>query len=556
VDGCTTHLHGPDGADGWPTRSSDGPDGAPYLQLGWLDGVGVARSPVSTTTTKLIAWEGVPDLQAFDHTPFRSIMTVEAYGCDKLTVFMGCIKLDDKFPRPHAVRELLYGNPNLTADNADVVALFCTDLKIQKVSFKTLQNLLKRSLNHPDDYVVNEDDPALTIKHIPAVLTSVKEGDSRYLSMHVAVKRTNILERSLNDEAESEKGKINHEDCFPQCPTIIAKSPRKNDGEPSFKCVLAQELLLVAPGGKHSTINLLLLGANFDTDDSSKDSQVEDLERYILGARQGKPHFSCSIWGDFNNRLVATAEFTPHVEMVTDKKGNEEWVLSEAGAQRLVSQISTQEGRRSLLQTDSLWYEGQDVFGHNFRVPDCHQTLRKLFFLHVDLPGLELPLPTYKRSPWECSLGKMLNTRLTCRDVISQSIVANRISGKDKGVTEAQWRRQVGEHSWDLVEMKDLAIQYFGWKENAKDGGLQLQREIKIDGGTGNAYLQLGWLDGVGVVKDNILLNNKAAQTHTTLLSWETADDLLAFDHVPTRSEIRIDLTPTAFIQRSTTLPN
>eukprot|EP00658_Telonema_sp_P-2_P048573 TRINITY_DN36941_c0_g1_i1.p1 TRINITY_DN36941_c0_g1~~TRINITY_DN36941_c0_g1_i1.p1 ORF type:complete len:452 (-),score=108.66 TRINITY_DN36941_c0_g1_i1:381-1736(-) len=47
-----------------------------YLQLGWLDGVGVSRHAKGVNTAKLSVWETECQVQAFDHLPLRAVVKI------------------------------------------------------------------------------------------------------------------------------------------------------------------------------------------------------------------------------------------------------------------------------------------------------------------------------------------------------------------------------------------------------------------------------------------------------------------------------------------------
>ena len=83
---------------------------------------------------------------------------------DCLRVWVGCIKLDNKFPRRSTIRDMLYNSPDNDATDADVIALFFTDLEITENTAKSLRHRLKKALKNQEDYILNEDDGALPIR--------------------------------------------------------------------------------------------------------------------------------------------------------------------------------------------------------------------------------------------------------------------------------------------------------------------------------------------------------------------------------------------------------
>lgn len=198
-------------------------------------------------------------------------------------VWLGVLKLDNAYPTQEALQRLLYGSESGSAEDADVIAIFLTDLLLSEESVDAHRHMLQRALRNPGDYVVNEEDRNLLLRHIPAQLVKSSGNGGRYVSMSVAVHRRNVtvgLEPGSGGEIFS---------VFPAPVMLTCKSPRKNLREPSFKGVLAQ-LVVLRRGDRE--IDLALLGANLDTQTQPRlaSSASGGLLRGILagGRAQGR----------------------------------------------------------------------------------------------------------------------------------------------------------------------------------------------------------------------------------------------------------------------------
>jgi len=244
------------------------------------------------------------------------------------------------------------------------------------------------------------------------------------------------------------------------------------------------------------------------------------------------------------------------------------YFLMDAGIQQLSQQLATSESRAALMKTDALCYAGRDLFGNEFKVPDCFRQLRDTFELHIDyldtLP--HVPLPTYKRTPLGRVIGEMFDCRLEFKSLIDSSemaaaatlarqvdavrLAADELPGVTlpaelpvKDDTESQVSSAPEYFSWGGFHVEhdseeSIRTQYFGWQENEEDEeALQCELKVEEEGcDTPRPYLQCGWLDGVGVTATGISQHDLP----TELLHWETAPQILAFDHVPIRAQIAI----------------
>ena len=302
------------------------------------------------------------------------------------------------------MEQILYGNPSNSADEADIVALYLTDLVVTEENEKHLQYLLSNALRDREHYVCNEEDSSLTLKHIPAQLTHISGDESRFASLSVAVHRRNVEDYDGN-------GALDHHDCFPLPPYLTCKSPR-SDLAARGKTILAQDLVITRGG---TAMDVVLLAANLDPDDASRAMQLSGAQR-LLRARQGTRPFSALIWGDLGNRLVAFEELAPHARST----GPRSWELLDSGVDLLAGMIEDPALRRELLTKDSLLFTGRDILGRPFITPDCNVLLRELFLLHIDSvqgQGLAVPLPSYKRSPLDRTASELLGCEATCPHV-------------------------------------------------------------------------------------------------------------------------------------------
>lgn len=154
-----------------------------------------------------------------------------------LKVWLGSLELDRKLPTPQAIRQILYGSASSTAENADVIALLLTDLEVSEDEVEGLQHLLSRSLNNPKDYIFNEDDKALVIRHLPVQQARLTEHGQRFVLLAVAVHRRNVIDTDQD-------GNSNHHDCFPVPVYLACKSPRKNEVAANGKAIIVQDIVL------------------------------------------------------------------------------------------------------------------------------------------------------------------------------------------------------------------------------------------------------------------------------------------------------------------------
>merc|ERR1712232_102480 len=344
-------------------------------------------------------------------------------------------------------------------------------------------------------------------------------------------------------------------DCFPMPVQLTCWSPRKkrNELRPAFSAVLEQDITLYR-GGKY--LHLVLLGAHLDSQDESKLIQLEAVERLLRARRRQEP-FCGIIWGSLNSRLVAFEELNKHLVPGNETDSEHAYKLSDSGVDLLLDMIDDPERRRELLLKDALVYSGKDANGKDYPTLDaerCSHMMSELFDLHLDYAAdrrLEVPLPSYKQT----LLDQVLTNRFGCRvrleevalmdQVRKVTFTAGRAMSDSSGNSRASCDTADSGDSWPHpnlpmtrrhslnVELQDLKRRYFGWDDAS---GSNAQRSIKPDVGKDGTdmYLQLGWLDGVGIFKKDI------CAAEATIRVWETEEKILVFDHVPLRSVVEI----------------
>jgi len=483
-----------------------------YLNCGWPDGVGIYER--GTIPARIEAWQCEWGVRAYQHLPMRSVVSLELEPGRSLKAWLGFVKLNKKFPTFDSLRKLLYSDLSCSAHGCEVVALYLTDAFIAPDEVNEFRSLLQKCLETSElgTYVFNEDDPSLLIRQIPAQLVKGVDDGFRYVSMHVAVKRKFV--RDFDNDAD-----INHHDCFPETLSLACKSARKNEFEPSFKAILKQEVLLNVDG---RDVNLMLLGANLDTDDESRLGQLQALERMLNVCRRGSQNFAAIMWGDFNNRLVA---FDGMKDYVTEsKKGGYE--LTDSGSRFLVESFADPVKRLELLKKDSLTFSGHDLRGRAYELPACNVKLKELFRLTIDEAlnaAIVLPWPFYRVQPFEAMLGAQLGCRLRLLDLVCFTRLVDIQQDFLSKLPYPSSANSSEEHA-------KLLSSYFNWKE----GGKWLQRKLRSESATAgeNWFFQFGWLDSVGWYKES--------SVQVDLLSWESVPTIQAYDHLPMRARMQV----------------
>lgn len=72
-------------------------------------------------------------------------------------MWVGAIKLDRRHPERSALQHFMYGHPKNSAKDADVIALYFTDLHLDDDNISEVRHLLKKNVLNASDYVYNEE---------------------------------------------------------------------------------------------------------------------------------------------------------------------------------------------------------------------------------------------------------------------------------------------------------------------------------------------------------------------------------------------------------------
>jgi len=502
-----------------------------YMQVGWSDGIGVYRN--GSCKSELVSWNSQEDVVAFDHVPVKGCVRVLPKGKPPLRVWAGQVKLENKFPSKEALRHLLYDGPGASALGADVIALSFTDLEVTSQTSKKLQNLLYNAMNESErqDYIFNEQEDGLAVRAIPVQLlkTDKETGKPRYIALHVCVRRELVR--------DGESGlKVDVEDAFLSPPELICRSDLKNEVGPNFKAHMAQTVVL----NSCDSLHLVLVGLNFDTEDTARARQVERLDRYLQTHKDR--HFTAVIFGDFNNRLVCPGWLAQHVSWHGEGQVRGP-VLKMDGARQLCSMLAAPAKRLEVMrELDSWFFEGVDAAGRAISVPTACQRLKELFHLHFDLPLNEgnLPLPSYKRTP----LGEVLSRQVGFPLKIPQLLTRAQL---EKGFQKLRGAINEGTLFQDVKAAyfgngkEQRRIKVAGAPRELEEGGRPETPETEEDGNgspdansQGPPMLDWGWPNSVGVYKHGV-------QTRAEISAWGICDKVLGgFDQVPMRATLRV----------------
>merc|ERR1712217_465140 len=223
----------------------------------------------------------------------------------QLQVWVGSVKMDGRGVNIEALHEMLYGQ-DCSAQGADVIALFLSDLLVNKNTLPELRGLLRqvvRMAEDDDDYVFNEDDSELKIKSVPAQLSKIVGADTYYSALYVCVHKRNTDVR-CND--------FSFPDTFPVQPMLA----RGYDGDSEYG-VITQEVI-VCRG--EVVIHLMILGANLSHEQSEMLSQMRALERIMHKYHRDSCRFQAVILGDFHTRVVAAEQLISREHLEIEKK--------------------------------------------------------------------------------------------------------------------------------------------------------------------------------------------------------------------------------------------
>eukprot|EP00931_Biecheleriopsis_adriatica_P055691 TRINITY_DN32988_c0_g1_i1.p1 TRINITY_DN32988_c0_g1~~TRINITY_DN32988_c0_g1_i1.p1 ORF type:complete len:1002 (-),score=209.86 TRINITY_DN32988_c0_g1_i1:171-3176(-) len=504
-----------------------------YLQMGWLGGIGVYKD--STCPSELVAWDAQEDVFAFDHLPTKGSVSLAPKDGRPLRVWVASVKLDNRKPSREALRALLYGTETNSALGADVIALSLTDLDVSSTSAKELQNLLRNTLEEEErsKYVFNEQEEALVLKAIPAQLVKAESGRSRYVSIHICIKKELVVDSGCAGEVEN---------AFPHIPELVCRSDMKNEAAPSFKGHIAQKVVIKCPTAPGGTLHLMLMGVNFDTEDGARARQAERLLRYLhsFGKEASDRPFAAVIFGDFNNRLVCPEWLSPHVSWKGEGKVKDP-VLKISGARILCEKLTSPQQRKELQESlDSWTFQGRDATGAEVSAPEASKELRRHFQLHLDVSKPIVPLPTYKRSSLKEALQKQAGFDLEVMELVTQAQLVEgfrKLQELDAGrghVTKAK--------AVYFREKKQANLLAASCPQGRLASQPSLASPVMSDDEDRSAdlhapMLQCGWPDGIGTYKHSV-------SVRAELMTWGICESITgSIEATPIRGIVRVVLT-------------
>ena len=159
----------------------------------------------------------------------------------------------------------------------------------------------------------------------------------------------------------------------------------------------------------------------------------------------------------------------------------------------------------------------------------------QLFTLVTDAsPDVPIPLPSYKQTPLDYRISKKLGVTVELKDAATMSQVSQlELSDPKSSMVYFGWKDQKGKDLNKQIRNEPIAVDE--QKVSACTSTADLPKLTSIDKEKTNKYLQLGWLDGVGIYKGSTAKNSE-------LKVWETESEVQAFDHLPLRAIVQIDL--------------
>jgi len=492
---------------------------AVQLQCGWLDGVGVYKN--SSVKSELLTFNADHSILSFDHCPVKGVVKIHK-GENGLRVWVGCIKLDNRFPDFETLQSFMYGNLSCSAQGADVIALYFTDLSLEgEDTVEPVRHLLKKVVPNPSEYIFNTDDPGLGLQGIPAIFVNTKGSDRRYVAMFCCVH-----ERWVGDLDQNQK--TDFEDVFPKPAQLQCRSSLKNLFAPNFKAHMTQEIQLY--DGKEF-FRLLLFGLNFDTKDKAQLVQVNALQRiYSDMGRCGIP-FTSIVFGDFNNRLVCTKEMMDNGWVDQGKPGKpgkpSKMKLNKKGISSLWALLANKESRRDLWLNKDVWsWTGTDAAGNTItKPPEAFQKLAEMFQMPRDLvaahPNHAIPLPTYKKTP----VNDILTAAVGLKCEIWSLLTIEKM--------RASFIALDFENLENLIELQTDTTSHDQVLDTFFEGHVKkpvpILRKLRPF-----PVFDIGWPDGIGVYKCGPL--------KTRIVNWGSASGLASGKHVPTRATVLLTM--------------
>ena len=283
-------------------------------------------------------------------------------------------------------------------------------------------------------------------------------------------------------------------------------------------------------------VDLMIIGAGFDTHDAHKEEQVEELVKYVRHyqkvAQQNNRLFQAILLGDLNDRLVLK---TDRLEMQWARRGG--WrvgMLSEGGRASLRQMLTTAAGRRELLSWHVGSFDGVAAGGVTVTPSTGH--ISKHFVLQTEWwqqAGVAPEPVSYKYTPWE---------QLVPKDVVKSVLrgaFTNRSAKHGLVVSAAelsQALQQAGQ-SEECIDPQCMRA-FFGMKDHIPklkpvQEAKGAQAYLNYNRDRAPIYLSFGWLDSIGFMRDSDVSGE--------FLEFTTDFGVRASDHALTYARIKIN---------------
>lgn len=258
------------------------------------------------------------------------------------------------------------------------------------------------------------------------------------------------------------------------------------------------------------------------------------------------------IFGDINSRIVAGKDILDieesvivedsgtHYHINNQISSKQEIKLTNKSINNLCHLLTSNQGRKTLLDYNSLTYQGIIYNGSNYSPCESRQNLSTHFNMVTEwlktTTEQDIPEPTYSKYP---SHSEFIMTQEEIETILAIPI---------KPKPNMNYRQNIirNENLNKELLIEYYKKKYFKWGiistiPKSKD---QQQNIIKVTDSTsylnedeaGNKiFLQLGWLDSYGIGNYKLSKNSKGY-----FLSYNTIDSIYAFDHELTSCRIKI----------------
>ena len=279
----------------------------------------------------------------------------------------------------------------------------------------------------------------------------------------------------------------------------------------------------------HET-DLAVVGIGLDTYDAAKDDQVRRLMAHLAkrrrAAENGGRKFQAILLGDLNERLVLKDDpgFKVHWSHMRNLKVGQLTHTTQAILRHL---MTSAEGRHKLLSWHVGWFDGVAAGGVRLR-PSLYRISRH-FYLQTQWwrdAWLEPSHVTYKYTPWE---------QMVPEEVV-RSVLGDRF-GRLHVVAASEIQRALHEHGRSERCMNPSnMVGLFGMeghipKLKPHQATEQEQTYLNYDRHFRPVYLEFGWLDSVGFLKDGL---------EAKFLSFRTDFGVRAEDHALTVARLEL----------------